>query len=272
MRILDNRDFTLKKYEKLCEAVIASRYNNVTFKEYFEQENTDGGFILIRHDIDANAKFALDMAKVEYDYGIRGTYYFRTIKKVYVPDIIARIASYNHEIGYHYETVDKAKGNVELAIELFSEELAMFRKEYDVKTVCMHGNPLSKYDNKEIWVTCKLSDFDLVCEPYLSLDYNRFAYFSDSGRTWEDKNKIKDKIDAPKSDVIQVKNTDELIAIIAKGEPENVCILTHPVRWPKNPKDYLIRYVIDLSYIIGKKVIKSLRGGRMNEKSTDYGR
>jgi hypothetical protein len=226
MRILDNRDFTLKKYEKLCEAVIASRYNNVAFKEYFEEENNDGGFILIRHDIDANAKFALDMAKVEYDYGIRGTYYFRTIKKVYVPEVIAKIASYNHEIGYHYETVDKAKGNVELAIELFSEELAMFRKEYDVKTVCMHGNPLSK-----------------------------FAYFSDSGRTWEDKNKIKDKIDAPKSDVIQVKNTDELIEAISKGEPENVCVLTHPVRWPKKPKDYLIRYLIDLSYILGKRVI-----------------
>jgi hypothetical protein len=236
MRILDNRDFTLKKYEKLCEAVIASRYNNVAFKEYFEEENNDGGFILIRHDIDANAKFALDMAKVEYDYGIRGTYYFRTIKKVYVPEV-------------------KAKGNVELAIELFSEELAMFRKEYDVKTVCMHGNPLSKWDNKEIWATCKLSDFDLVCEPYLSLDYNKVAYFSDSGRTWEDKNKIKDKIDAPKSDVIQVKNTDELIEAISKGEPENVCVLTHPVRWPKKPKDYLIRYLIDLSYILGKRVI-----------------
>ncbi len=265
MVVLNNRDFTLRKYEKLCEAIINSKYKVATFREFFEQKDEDDNFILIRHDIDENIRFALDMAKVEYDYGIRASYYFRTIKKVYVPEIIDKIAAYNHEIGYHYETVDNVKGNIELAIKLFSEELSMFREEYDVKTVCMHGNPLSKYDNKEIWETCKLSDFDLLGEPYLSLDYNNVAYFSDSGRTWDaDKNKIKDKIDTPKSDVIQVKNTDELSEAITKGEPENVCVLTHPERWSKNPKDYLIRYLIDLSYIIGKKIIKSLRGNRIN--------
>jgi len=264
--MLNNRDFTLRKYERLCEAVINSKYKVITFREFFEQKDEDGNFIIMRHDIDENVRFALDVAKIEYEQGIRASYYFRTRKKVYVPEVIDKIASYNHEIGYHYETVDKAKGNVKLAIELFSEELSMFRQQYDVKTVCMHGNPLSKYDNKEIWERCKLSDFDLLGEPYLSLDYNKFAYFSDSGRTWSaDKNKIKDKVNTSNSDVIEVKNTDELIEIIKNGELENICILTHPERWSKNPKDYLIRYLIDLSYIIGKKAIKSFRRGRINE-------
>lgn len=266
MRILNNRDFTLKKYEMLCEAIINSKYKVATFRDFFEQKDEDDNFIIMRHDIDENIRFALDVAKVEYDYGIRASYYFRTRKKVYVPEIIDKIASYNHEICYHYETIDKAKGDMELAIKLFSEELSMFRKEYDVKTVCMHGNPLSKYDNKEIWETCKLSDFDLLGEPYLSLDYNKVAYFSDSGRTWDaDKNKIKDKVNATNSNVMHVKNTDGLIEVIKNGDFENVCVLTHPERWSKNPEDYLIRYLIDLSYIIGKKAIKSFRWGRINE-------
>jgi hypothetical protein len=128
MGILDTRDFTLKRYEMLCEAIINSKYKVATFRDFFEQKDEDDNFILIRHDIDENIRFALDIAQVEYDYGIRGTYYFRTRKKVYVPEIIDKIASYNHEIGYHYETVDKVKGNIKLAIKLFSEELSMLKK------------------------------------------------------------------------------------------------------------------------------------------------
>ena len=260
MKLLSNRDFTLKKYEKLCEVIINSKYRVITFREFFEKKDENDNFIIMRHDIDENIRFALDVAKVEYDYGIRATYYFRMKKRVYVLDIIDEIASYNHEIGYHYETLDKAKGNVKLAIELFSEELSMFRQQYDVKTVCMHGNPLSKYDNKKIWVICKLSDFGLLGEPYLSLNYNKFAYFSDSGRTWdEDKNKIKDTVNTTNSNEIEAKNTDELIEIIKEGELENICILTHPERWSKNISDYLMRYLIDMTYNIGKKVLRRIR-------------
>ena len=33
----------------------------------------------------------------------------------------------------------------------FKENLEKFRKVYLVKTICMHGSPLSKYDNRLIW-------------------------------------------------------------------------------------------------------------------------
>jgi len=252
LRLLDNRDFTLKKYEQLCEAVAASKYTNVTFEEYLNHhaENTTH-FIILRHDIDVNAKNALDMAQVEYQYGLRATYYFRTIKRVFVPTIMDRIASYNHEIGYHYETLDRSKRNLELAVKLFQQELAMFRQRYEIKTVCMHGTSLTKYDNKEIWKEHKLSDFDLLGEPYLSIDYAKFAYFSDSSRTWSSDKKTKDKVDAP-SQLIQPRNTDELIKIVEGGERENICVLTHPIRWSANLRDYLSRYAIDLVYNIGK--------------------
>lgn len=260
-RMLNNRDFTLDKYVALCKAVKNSKYKIITFKEYIEMKDKNNGFIIIRHDVDENIRFSLDMAKVEFDNDVKATYYFRTIKKVYVPDIIDKIASFNHEIGYHYETLDKAKGNIELAIELFSEELAVFRQRYIIKTVCMHGNPLSKYDNKKIWGKSKFSDFDLLGESYLSLDYNKFAYFSDSGRTWNaDKNKIKDYVNTMNFKLVKVENTDELIKVINNGCLENICILTHPERWSKNSADYLTRYLIDLYYNMGKKVIKSFRG------------
>ena len=256
LTLLNNRDFTLAKYEQLCQAVASSGYVNVTFEEYLNH-HAEGNthYIILRHDIDVNARNALDMAQVEYQYGLRAAYYFRTIKKTYVPTIMDKIASYNHEIGYHYETLDRSKGNLELAVKLFRQELAMFRQRYEIKTACMHGTSLTQYDNKEIWKEHKLADFDLLGEPYLSIDYTKFAYFSDSSRTWSADKKTKDKVDAP-SQLIQPRNTDELIKIIEGGELENICILTHPIRWSKNLRGYLSRYVVDLIYNIGKLLIQ----------------
>lgn len=259
MGLLSNCDFTLEKYEQLCQAVASSGYVNVTFVEYFNHRGKGNTpYIILRHDIDVNASNALDVAQVEHKYGLRATYYFRTIKKTYVPTTIDRIASYNHEIGYHYETVDRSKGNIDLAVELFGQELAMFRQRYEVKTVCMHGTFLTKYDNKDIWKEQKLSNFDLMGEPYQSLDYTKFGYFSDSSRTWGLDKKIKDIVNVLPLDA-QPRDTDELIEIIKMGELENICILTHPIRWSKDIRAYSTRYTLDLIYNMGKTLIRRWR-------------
>lgn len=249
-------DFTLDQYARLCRAIKGSRYQVLTVREFIERDCQEGHLIIMRHDVDEDARNALDMARVEHSLGITATYYFRVRKRVYVPATIDEIASYQHEIGYHYETLDKTRGNMEEALNLFAVELAMLRERYDIKTACMHGNPLTKYDNKKIWKNCRLNHFNLVGEPYLSLDYNQFLYFSDSGRTWlRDKNKVKDRVSSINSHSVQVKHTDDLIQLINDGRHEKVCILTHPKRWSKNLKNYLTYYFIDLAYNAGKKVL-----------------
>jgi hypothetical protein len=256
MGLLNNRDYTLAKYEQLCKAIAGSKYTNVTFREYFSRQNRDDEyFFLLRHDIDEDSKYALDLARVEYRHNLKGTYYFRMRKKTYVPAIIDEVAACHHEIGYHYETVDRCYGDIEAAIVLFKNELSSFRQRYDVMTACMHGNPLTKYDNKTIWQKRSLADFGLLGEPYLSLNYIKFAYFSDSGRTWEHTTKkVKDKVATHQ--YVLPKNTDELIEIINTGELPNICILTHPERWSKNMLDYSKRYLIDMFYIFGKAAIQ----------------
>ena len=253
------RDFTLNKYARLCVAICESSYRNVTFREYLEGSTGDY-YLLVRHDVDENSRFALDMAEVENYYGIKATYYFRIRKRVYVTSIIDKIASFGHEIGYHYETVDEARGNLDLAVRLFTKNLKKFRERYDVKTVCMHGNPLSKWDNKRIWEVCTFADFGLLGEPYLSLDYKRFLYLSDSGRTWDSiRNKVKDKVESSSLQV-RVGSTDEVINVVKNGHFKNICILVHPERWPKAHIDYFTRCLIDLSYNIGKSVIRTSLG------------
>ncbi|MFC1988445.1 hypothetical protein ACFLVJ_01250 [Chloroflexota bacterium] len=260
MGIPANKDFTLAKYEKLCLAAANSKYTNLTFEEYFSQaDNNTDCFIILRHDIDENARYALDVARVEHSLNLKATYYFRMKRKTYVSAIMDEIAALNHEIGYHYETIDKCGGDTGKALDLFENELSVFRQRYSVKTACMHGNPISKHDNKAIWQKRKPLDFGLLGEPYLSLDYSKFAYFSDSGRTWDQntRNKVKDRINARQN--ISPRNTDELIEVIKNGEPQGICVLTHPERWSKNLSDYSKRYLIDMAYWAGKAVIHQVR-------------
>lgn len=257
--MLANWDFTLWKYEQLCQAVANSRYVNITFEEYFTHPGSDAQhLIILRHDVDASLKHALDIARIEHKFSLKATYYFRINKRVYLPALIDEIASYNHKIGYHYETMDKCNGDVEAALALFRSELSVFRQRYPVKTACMHANPFSKYDNLGIWQKHKPSDFGLLGEPYLSLDYTKFAYLSDTGRTWEQNTwkKVKDKVNTQYHKALAPRNTDDLIEIIKNGELENICLLAHPERWPKNLADYSKRYLIDTTYNVGKLLLK----------------
>jgi hypothetical protein len=218
--------------------------------------------LIMRHDIDQNCQYALDLAKEEHRYSIKSTYYFRANAKTYVPGIIDQIASLGHEIGYHYETIDKCDGNIQKAKELFEKQLADFRIRYDVKTVCAHGNPLTKYDNKEIWNFTNLQNYGLIGEAFLCLDFNKFAYFSDSGRTWfnskSQKMKGKDAVNTAFAH-IKPKNTDDLISIIREGSLPNICILTHPERWSRDTIGFIRRYLIDFVFTSGKTVINVYR-------------
>jgi hypothetical protein len=236
----------------------------MTLADYLQSghEKRNSPIIIMRHDIDREPKRALDVAKVEHKYEIHATYYFRAQRRTYIPSIINKVASYGHEIGFHYETIDKCKGNMEQAEELFKKELANFKNRYNIKTVCAHGNPLTKNDNKDIWKSQKLEDFGLLGEAFLALDYSKFAYFSDSGRTWlnnkAQKMPGKDSVKTAFSQ-LQPKNTDDVIKIIKEGTLPNICILSHPERWSKGIIGFSSRYLLDLAFSFGKFAIYKFR-------------
>ena len=64
-------DFTLSKFRSLCSAV-AQHYPTLTLSEYFEGAALPPRFAMMRHDIDRKPMSALNTARVEVEFGIKG--------------------------------------------------------------------------------------------------------------------------------------------------------------------------------------------------------
>lgn len=248
-------DFTIHKFRRLCEA-IAGTYSTVTMTEYMDNQHPDR-FALMRHDVDRMSGHALETARIEHELGIRATYYFRSTRSVFRPDIMRQISGMGHEIGYHYETLSEANGDPDKAIELFRSHLDKFRTVCDVRTICMHGRPLSKYDNRDLWNINDFRDFGITGEAYLSVG-DELNYFSDTGRGWSNRNSLRDFI-AGKTQKFTIDTTDDLIGLIESKEADNFYVLTHPERWSLSAVEWMLYFGVDMAINIGKKVIATVR-------------
>ena len=250
-----SRDFTLDKYSELCKA-LKSHYKTKPVWEFLaEKESITGEHVVIlRHDVDKHPGRSLEMAQLENALGICSTYYFRMMPDIFKPEIVKAIEDLGHEIGYHYEVVDKANGDIDEALLIFKKELDEMRETADIKTACMHGSPLKSWKNLDIWNNSNPVDHGLLGEPYLSIDYDRVSYYTDTGRRWDgEKYSIDDHVEQSKHET--ARTTDDLINIINRKVYPQMLILSHPQRWSGGSawvKELIGQNVKN----VGKKIIK----------------
>lgn len=228
------RDFTLKSYQSLVQAFQRAGYQFQTFEDFVTQPR-EGKTVVMRHDVDELAWNALKMARLENKLGISATYFFRIVKQSNVPEVIESIVALGHEVGYHYEDLALAEGDEGKAIETFEENLSYFRKYYPVRSVCMHGSSTSKFDNRLLWKKHSLSDYGLVGEPYLSVDFDKVFYMTDTGYAWDGgKYAVRDIVESPFG--LKFHTTAQVVDCINEGKfPEQALILAHTLwtdsRW-----------------------------------------
>ena len=222
-------DFTRKIYAELLNEFLKGGYAFQTFEDFIRKPLKK--VVVLRHDVDKLPKNAVDLAKIESGLGIQASYYYRIVKQSNVPTLIEAVRDMGHEIGYHYEDLTLAKGDKEQAIKMFEQNLQYFRRFYKVTTACMHGSPMSKWDNRLIWENYNYKDYGIIAEPYFDVDYNQVFYITDTGRNWNNSSiSVRDKVDSLFD--IEIKSTEHLIHMARHGLlPEQLIINTHPQRW-----------------------------------------
>jgi len=210
-------DFTVRTYKDLLNTLKNQGFSFLSFEEF--TTNSTDKVIILRHDVDALPINSMEFAGVQAEIGIKGTYYFRMVPGSYDETIIKEIHSLGHEVGYHYEDVSltakrlqasgvRRQGGrrttldarhseeelVKLAFESFKENLEKLRKIVPVKTICMHGSPMSRWDSRLLWKYNDYRDFGIIGEPYFDVNFDEVLYLTDTGRRWDgDSYNIRDK-------------------------------------------------------------------------------
>ena len=233
-------DFTIDTYKALLASLQSANYDFLTFNEFVSSELSKK--IVLRHDVDLLPQNSLRFAKIQYESGISGSYYFRAVPESWDDKIIQEIEDLGHEVGYHYENMDTCNGNVDIAWDDFRYNLDKLRKLVDVKTICMHGSPRSKFDNKELWSKYDYKNLDIIGEPYYDVDFDRVFYLTDTGRRWDGwKTSVRDKVPQQeewKNQGLVFHSTQDIIDTFNRGRslsgvevPNNIMFTMHPQRW-----------------------------------------
>lgn len=246
--------FTFKEYNKFLDYL--SDYDIYTVKSYIEFQPKKE-FIILRHDVDRSIINAIKMADLEYKKNIKSSYYFR-FPYTFDVEIISKLENMGHEVGYHYETLSKCNGDHEKAIDLFQNELEVFNKHFKIKTVSMHGSPLSKYNNLDLWNEYNIKKYGLLGDAVNDVLGDEIFYITDTGRNWNNSNNIRD-IGNYKSINIKQKSIIHLVNYLRNNEISKIYFNIHPERWGYNYSNWIKGYCRDLVFNTGKKIISIFR-------------
>ena len=251
------KDFTTTSYRQLLDALVRAGYSFQTVRDFVRQPEKK--VILLRQDVDARNLHSLRFARIQAEYGIHSTFYFRVVPGSFDEFIIQQMAAMGHEIGYHYEDMDFANGDPAAALTYFEKHLAQLRSVESIDTICMHGSPRSKYDNRDIWNSYDYKKYDILAEPYLDLDFKQIFYLTDTGRRWDGyKVSVRDKVKSAFD--LSFHQTRDIIDCIDRGDfPDQVMFNFHPERWTDDMTQWWQDYFIQKIKNSAKYVLIQLR-------------
>ena len=96
-----NYNFSFKEYEKIIK-----KYKEY-FIDYADIKNKDS-FVLLRHDVEFSPTNALDIAQIEYSYGVNSSFLFQVNSNAYNilsiknRRIIKNVMDLGHKVGLHF--------------------------------------------------------------------------------------------------------------------------------------------------------------------------
>ncbi len=240
--------FTYKKWNRFCKEL---KNKNIISKPAKDVNSESKVFLVLKHDVETNVKKALKMAKIESKYGHCGSYYVQAYLMTKTKNIsmLKQIQKMGHEVSYHYDVMDFAKGDFNKAKDEFKRNKTIFEDNgFQLETVCQHGNPLVERNgytsNRDFFRSDEvkrlypnISDIMVNYKSSRQIDY---SYFSDAGRKFK---LIYDPLfnDVVNSDDknIAYDNLDKIIEVIDSNGA--YIISTHPHRWCSSSFVYCIK-------------------------------
>ena len=190
---------TFRKYEKLLKKIKKLNYEFICASQFNNFSDKEKVFILNKHDIEKSTKNALKVAQIESKLQLKSTYFVQDYLISKPSDIsnIIKIKDLGHEIGYHYDCLDRFNGNYDLAINDFIKNINRFLSlGIKIKSICPHGNAAIKrsgwFSNKDLSSHIKKVYGDQIFDIVIDIKdaKKNLKYVSDAGYKFNYINKI----------------------------------------------------------------------------------
>ena len=240
--------FEYKRWDEFCKNLYDAGIVSIPACEVKKESSR---YLVLKHDVETDVPRAFKLAKIESDYGHRGSYYVQAYlmnnpKNI---DFLKKMQEFGHEISYHYDVMDSNKGNVQNAIVEFERKRKIFEDNgFHIVTVCQHGNPVIERrgytSNRDFFRNRTVQElYPSIAD--IMVDYKDkykadYTYYSDAGRKFS---KIFDPInnDRISSDNknLRYKDLNEVFHALKAGE--NAILSIHPHRWTKSALEYTIK-------------------------------
>ena len=242
-------NFSWDQYIELLTLLSQEKYVVLPLNEMRNYHNNSVIVVGLRHDVDLNPFKALEMAKIENQFGFSATYFILATSEYY-GKITSKGIERNQGMGDLYQEIYRTGAEIGIHNDLISvmilfnknpfyfnlEELDFYKSiGIPIYGTASHGGPINRqtatinyevfsdyatkdsvaYDGKKYPLgKISLRAYRFMYEAY-HIEYNK--YFSESGGNWNDANGFTGVLEK-----------------IRSGQPgDRIQILTHPERWGK---------------------------------------
>lgn len=172
--------FSLEGYGQLLSAFKDADYSFCLFEEIDYRLEKGNPFLVLRHDIDISLRPALQIARIEYEHGVRASYFvllrspFYNIFSRSNVEIMLQLHQFGHQIATHIDLAaydnDFEKALMEVAV------LSRFYPFVNTEVVTLH----STNDLNQI----PIESFQQLNNAYGAAVRGDVAYISDSTGRW----------------------------------------------------------------------------------------
>jgi len=247
-------DFIYKEWDFFCKTLTQNNILSITARDVLKG-NYREKYLVLKHDVETNVKRAYEIACIEKKYGHMSSYYIQGYLLLDDKNIayLNEIKNMGHEVSYHHDVMDGAKGIIEEAVTLFDENLKLFQKNgFEIETVCQHGNPLIERvgytSNRDFMRNHKMQqrypEITDIMVDFMDKANTEYDYYSDAGRCFS---LIYDPLynDVINSDDKNIK-FDDLMTLLESilQDEKNKIISIHPHRWTKFRIEQVIKGII----------------------------
>ena len=252
--------FLFKDYEDFCKKLAKNNCFSLSAMEVLD--TLPEKFLILKHDIETNPKKALEIAKIENNFNHKASFYVHFEILMNNIDVFKEIQNLGHEVSYHYDVLDRNKGNFQKAKEEFDKHIGILEKNgFNIKTVCQHGNPLIKREgyksNRDFFRKFgkEYSIKDIVVN--FKEKVGNFIYISDVGYQWQ-------IIPNPESADLKEEKTiftnyDEMVEL---AKNNSLIISSHPHRYFQSKLEAEFKFFIFEAMKKNAKLIYKTKVGK----------